>query len=82
MTSESVTAVSSPFQILSGRKRHLSLPEKGSVKILKSDGESVRDIRKARRVIYSRQTESRMFIKKAILQKTERLVQKLRNQKL
>ena len=32
MASESVASVSSPFQILSGRKRHLSLSEEGSVK--------------------------------------------------
>lgn len=54
MSSQQVVEVSSPFQVLSGRKRHLSLPEETSVKKIKNnDTRASRDIVKAKRSILS-----------------------------
>lgn len=56
MSSQVCTEVNSPFQIVSGRKRHLSLPDEGSVKKLKNDSHtSERDIVRAKRSLYSKQ---------------------------
>ena len=40
MTAERITSASSPVQVVSNRKRHVSLPDEGSVEKSKSDGDS------------------------------------------
>lgn len=50
-----VEAVVSPRKVYSGRKRHLSLPEENCVKKLKHEIDT-RDVRKARRVLYDKNT--------------------------
>ena len=54
---ERITSVSSSFQVVSNKKRHLSLPGEGSVKKSKSDKDSTRDIRKVKCVLYTKHSE-------------------------
>lgn len=52
-----VAKIASPFQVITGGKRHLSLPEESCVKKLKNDTEmNARDIRKAKRSLYQNNT--------------------------
>ena len=46
MTAKRVTSVSSPFQVVSSRKRHLSLLEEGSVEKSKSEGDLAHDLKR------------------------------------
>ena len=55
MIQRGVEAVVSPRKVYSGRKRHLSLPEESCVKKLKNEIDT-RDVRKARRVLYDKNT--------------------------